>query len=105
MPATAVVPSPICRIDLSRMQICTNSSAWSELDLIMPRSRHLPLAVHPEDRDGFATFLTNAPTVPLTAPARTVVRMMGASGWRPTKIAALRLQGLVDGSEIMIRIA
>jgi hypothetical protein len=100
-----VAPSPICRIDLDQMQICTTSAAWSGLDLVMPGSRQLLAALHPEDRNDFTTFLNDAPTVPATSPARTVVRMMASSGWRPTKIAALRLDGLVDGPEIMIRLA
>ena len=61
MPTTA---APICRIDLQHMQICTTSAAWSALDLIMPRTRELRSAIHPDDRDEFASFLNNAPMCP-----------------------------------------
>lgn len=102
MPTTA---APICRIDLQHMQICTTSAAWSALDLIMPRTRELRSAIHPDDRDEFASFLNNAPHVPAQQPARTIVRMHSPSGWRATKVAALRLEGLTHPTEIMIRLS
>jgi hypothetical protein len=92
-------------LDIDEMYILNSSSAWADIDLVMPRDHHLISVVHPEDSDRLVDFLVSAPAVPETKPARTVVRMKGLSGWRATKIAALRLAGLVDGQQIMIRLS
>ena len=104
-PPAKLAPSPICMVDVHEMYILSSSQAWTDIDLIMPRDHHLLSVVHPDEVDRVHEFLVSAPAVPETKPARTVVRMKGVSGWRATKLAALRLAGLVDGQQIMIRLS
>lgn len=97
-------PSPICLVDLGRDLICSWSAPWSDVGLALPDDRRLSAALHPDDSERVHRFLEAAPTVPQFRPAVTVARLRAPGGWRDTRIAALRVDGLLDDAEVMIRL-
>jgi hypothetical protein len=92
-------------VDLPNDLICSTSAPWDEIGLTYPPDSLLKTAVHPEDLGMFRHFLLHAPVVPAGRPVRTEVRMRADSGWRSTRVAALRLDGILDDGQVMIRIS
>lgn len=103
--AVRLSPSPICLVDLRRDLICSSSAPWSDLGLVWPPDGRLATSVHPDDADRLRSFLAEAPTVPMRRPAVTEVRLAAPGGWRTTRIAAMRVDGLLEDAEVMMRLS